>query len=456
MPERQRLRLLATFSDATADLLFAKDREGRMLFANPACLRALGRQWDDIAGRTVAQWHGVPAESAAIAANDREVMERGEHVVAEETLQTPDGRRIFLSTKSPLRDASGAIEGLVGISVDITERKCVEARLAQTRRELSLSMERTRAAMRAADIVIFTQDRDLRYTWISHDIRGLDPAPYLGRTDEEILGGLRQPVIDLKRAVLLDGQSRQGEFALDHIGEERFYELTVEPEFDETGTVCGLLGVAVDVTDRRRREMHVRYLMRELTHRTKNLLAVIQAMGRQTAAGCGSLTDFQERFAGRLQGLAGSHDLIVREDWRGASLRELIHSQLSHVVDSSDGRVTLKGDDIVLKPEAAQNIGLALHELAANAAKHGALSNDHGLVAIEWEQIEADGVRFVQLAWTERNGPPVRPPAVRGFGYKVIVDIIEKALDGTVDLSFPPEGLRWSLRYPAPLVHRTS
>src|SRR6476469_7022596 len=114
--------------------------------------------------------------------------------------------------------------------------------------------------------------------------------------------------------------------------------------------------------------------MRELTHRTKNLLSVVQAIAMQTAKSGGRLDDFHERFAARLQGLAGSHDLLVQENWSGASMSELVRSQLGHYADSVGQQIHLSGPALLLEPEAAQNLGMALHELSTNAAKYGSLS----------------------------------------------------------------------------------
>ena len=140
----------------------------------------------------------------------------------------------------------------------------------------------------------------------------------------------------------------------------------------------GVTGAAVDITERKEGEAHLRLLMRELTHRSKNLLAVIQAMARQTAKHTGSIQTFVERFGARVQALARSHDLLVQESWHSASLNELVRSQLAYYLDREPDQVLIEGPDVRLKPEAAQSLGLALHELATNAAKHGAMSRSGG------------------------------------------------------------------------------
>jgi len=219
--------------------------------------------------------------------------------------------------------------------------------------------------------------------------------------------------------------------------------------FFEDGRAVRILGTARDITPRKQREQHVRVLLRELVHRSKNLLAVVQAMSRQTAAGSPSLEDFQRKFAARLQALSMAHDLLVSQDWRGASMRELVRAQLAYCMDVPKGdlspRATIDGPKIMLKPEAAQNIGLALHELATNALSYGALSRPEGAVSLTWRF--EDG--RLNIEWRERGGPAVAMPPREGFGHKVIKRLVAQALDGTAALSFPPDGLVWMLSVPA-------
>ncbi|MHA1518465.1 MAG: sensor histidine kinase [Alphaproteobacteria bacterium] len=186
--------------------------------------------------------------------------------------------------------------------------------------------------------------------------------------------------------------------------------------------------------------------LRELTHRSKNLLTVINAIARQTAARTRSIDDFLDRFGARLYAIGISHDLLVSDDWQGASLRMLVEQQLKTHADGCGGRITIEGENVVLKPEAVHNLGLALHELTANAEKYGSLSDPKGGIRIAWNFCEDD--ETLKLIWQEINGPAVREPERSGFGRAMLENIVSKALAGDVTLSFPRQGVHCEIVIP--------
>jgi two-component sensor histidine kinase len=309
---------------------------------------------------------------------------------------------------------------------------------------------RYETALRGSNVVVYTQDRDLRYTSISHDMMGRQVSDILGRADEQLwpddIGGA---MATLKRDALAKGQSKRTELAFDEALGQRWHDLHIEPLRNDDGEIVGLTCVSVDVTDRKEGEAHLRLLLRELTHRSKNLLAVIQAMGRQTARHAGSTESFLTQFSARLQALAASHDLLVRESWYGASLNELIRSQLAVYLDRDDAPVSFAGPDIALKPEAAQNLGLALHELSVNAARFGALSVPEGRVTIAWKRAGEGPQEVLEFDWQEHLGPKVKARRKQGFGSLVIERNLARSLDAQVDMSFQADGLRCHVVIPA-------
>jgi PAS domain S-box-containing protein len=201
--------------------------------------------------------------------------------------------------------------------------------------------------------------------------------------------------------------------------------------------------VVQDMTERKQREEQVQLLMREVNHRAKNMLSVVDAIAHQTAAK--SPEDFVERFSERIQALSANQDLLVRSEWGGVDIEDLACAQLAHFADLIGSRIGMDGPKLRLNPASAQAIGLALHELATNAAKYGALSTDRGHVDIRWG---TDGETFT-MGWTEREGPPVSAPQKRGFGTIVMKAMAERSVDGTVDLGYARSGVRWRLTCPA-------
>lgn len=204
------------------------------------------------------------------------------------------------------------------------------------------------------------------------------------------------------------------------------------------------VGIVRDITERKKAEEQIKLLMHEVNHRSKNLLSVVQAVTRQMAGGDEAKV-FADRLGERLASLAASHDLLVRSEWRGVDVGELVKSQLAHFKDLIGKRVLLEGPPAQLRPGAVQSLGMALHELATNASKYGALSNQEGKVRVAWK-IASNGAKpQFEMRWSEEDGPPLRPPQRRGFGQTVLVKLAERALGANVTLDFRPSGLLWEI-----------
>jgi PAS domain S-box-containing protein len=330
----------------------------------------------------------------------------------------------------------------------------LEDQVAQRTRELIHANQRFNAALRSSGVTVMTQDRDLVFTWISRGIFGQSPREIIGKPQHEVIPEAPPAAAtNLKRSVIATGETARGDVRVLYGGSEIWYDLTVQPLLDDVGHTIGIIAGAVDITRYKEQEARIRLLMRELTHRSKNLLTVIQAIMRQTASNCGSIEDFESRFAARLQSLAGSHDLLVQEDWQGASMREIVRSQLGHYSDRDGPQIELTGEQLQIPPDAAQHIGMALHELATNAAKYGALSTPNGKVQISWRTLQAsDGNSMCELSWEESGGPPVERPSRRGFGRVVIERTVARALHGEVRIDYAATGLRWTLEFPRSLI----
>jgi two-component sensor histidine kinase len=232
-------------------------------------------------------------------------------------------------------------------------------------------------------------------------------------------------------------------------GEVRWVESNGLAYFEGAGPerrAVSYVGTIADITERKEREEKECLLMREVNHRAKNMLSVVGSIAHHTAAK--NPKDFVERFSQRIQALSANQDLLVRNEWKGVEIEDLVHAQLAHFTDLIGSRIAVHGPKLQLNAACAQAIGLALHELATNAGKYGALSTAAGHVDIRWG---TDGNTFA-MSWTERGGPPVAAPSRRGFGTIVMDTMAERSVDGTVDLDYASSGLTWRLTCPAASV----
>lgn len=217
-------------------------------------------------------------------------------------------------------------------------------------------------------------------------------------------------------------------------------------EDDPDGKPKRAFATNLDITELKRTEEHNQLLMAEVNHRAKNLLAVVQAIAHQTAK-YADPEKFIECLTERIEGLTTSQDLLIKNKWEGVEVSHLIEGQLSHFKDLIGQRVLLTGPSGRLQPAAAQGIGMALHELATNASKYGALSNDVGRVHINWQIGNASAPTFT-ISWLEEGGPEVVAPSSKGFGQMVIGRMVESAVGGDVVVDYRESGLSWSLSAP--------
>jgi two-component sensor histidine kinase len=226
------------------------------------------------------------------------------------------------------------------------------------------------------------------------------------------------------------------------IGQGKHIEPVKSPLVEANTVIEALSAASLEL---KRRQEHAAFLMGELAHRAKNQLAVVKGMALQTARQSATVEELVEQLSQRIQGLAESQDLMVRQNWQGAWLSDLVKAHLDLFGASS--RAQIEGPPLFLNANAVQNIGFALHELATNASKYGAIKSPQGRVLVTWRGPEEDG--RIHMDWVERDGPVVQTPERRGFGSLVMTDLVGQALRGTATLDFPPEGIRWHLDFPA-------
>ncbi|HET9812416.1 MAG TPA: chemotaxis protein CheB [Sphingomicrobium sp.] len=354
--------------------------------------------------------------------------------VVEQEIASGDAN--YIMRIRPYRTVDNVIDGVVITFMDISERKRHEVERA-----------------RLAAIVDSTHDAIIGHT-LDGTVTNWNAAAerLFGNTAEEAIG---QPVAALvakgraeEMRALLDSV-RRGE-AVEQIdivhtrgsGEDTHITLSVSPITDREGEVIGAATLAHDITERHEAATHRELLMHELSHRVKNVLATVQAIALQTLPSSPSLAPFRKVFVERLQALAATHALLLDGDWTGVSLRDVAKAELAPYQSNGEEspRWTLKGRDVALDPKTALSLGLALHELATNAVKYGALSVPAGHIELSWRLKRSE--RKLSLTWVERDGPPVEPPQRRGFGSRLIEEGLEYELDADVKLDYKPEGLR--------------
>lgn len=322
--ERHRANeLLRTITETAPGMIYAKDRDGKWLIANAPVLGLFGKSLAEVRGATDREIIGDPAQAAAVTATDQRIMAAGVTEVIEEQVGDEDGQpRVWLSTKTPLRDTAGVVVGIVGVSLEITERKRIEERL--------------------------------------------------------------------------------------------------------------------------------RLMVHELNHRVKNTLATVQAIAAQTLRRAEPA--LRQTLEDRLMALATAHDVLTREGWAGADLTEIVAASLAPYGVGDDARFGFSGPPLRLLPRAALALAMGLHELATNAVKYGALSSDAGRVDIGW--IVA-GQRL-RLTWTERGGPRVTPPERRGFGTRLIERSVARDLVGSATIEFAADGVVCVIEAPLQEVASTA
>ena len=223
--------------------------------------------------------------------------------------------------------------------------------------------------------------------------------------------------------------------------------LTVSPIRDETGGIAGASKIARDITERKRVEERQRMLTSELSHRVKNLFAVVQVLAERSGSKTTTAAECVEAFRGRLQALSAAHSALIAENWNWASLAGLAHTALKPYLNEGD-RIRLNVRDLRLNPDFALTLALGLNELATNAAKYGALARPTGRVTLTAGVEPAESGVVFRLVWQEEGGPAVEPPAVAGFGTSMLRQAFEYQHEGRVELDWRKEGLVCHLTLP--------
>ncbi len=346
-------------------------------------------------------------------------------------------------------DDDGRPSRFVGVSFDMTER-------ARAEEELRESEKRHRTIFEEANDFIITTDLEQRITSVNPAVLAAldyDQADVLGRSIADFLDADQYDVARaaLVRKLIEGGTTRLMLRVRARDGSARMWEINSRLTSDAEGTPTGLHAIARDMTEAMRADAHLRLLIDELNHRVKNTLAIVQGIVQQTFRPGVDSAVARAAFEGRLAALSEAHNLLTREHWGAVSMHRIIADAVAPHGEGA-ARFQLAGPDLPIAPKTAISLALAIHELATNAVKHGALSRPAGGVAIRWGVTgPPDDQRFT-LDWTESGGPPVEAPARRGFGTRMIERGLAAELGGTARIDFALAGLRCRVEAPLPVA----
>jgi two-component system, chemotaxis family, CheB/CheR fusion protein len=426
---------LASLIQALPAAIYTTDALGRITFFNEAAAELWGCRPEIGKSEFCGSWKlygpdGRPLAHGecpmAVALKEGRAV-RGIEAVAER----PDGTFVhFVPYPTPLYDESGACIGAVNMLIDVSDRKRADA-----------DAQRLISIIESSDDAIVSKDLDGVITSWN---RGAERV--FGYTAEEVIG---KPVTILIPLEQMDeepeilGRIRRGE-RVDHYETVRRRKdgtlidisLTVSPLKDANGKVIGASKIARDITESKRAQEQQQLLVNEMQHRIKNSLATIQAIAFQTL---NRHAKERDAFIARLHALGSAHDLLTSKTWEKASVRAIVTRALEPFQEHVNDRLTIDGPaDLWLDSTKSVTVAMALHELATNAVKYGALSNGRGRVSIAWQR-QSDPDRM-KLVWQESGGPEVLPPKQKGFGSHLIERAFAGQLGGS-ELVFSPQGL---------------
>ena len=419
--------------------IYTTDAEGLITYYNKAAADLWGCEPELGTSRFCGSWKLYWPDGQALPHNEcpmaMTLQDEKPHHGMEAVAERPDGIRVpFIAYPTPMFDLAGNMIGAVNMLVDITDRKKYE-----------MTQQRLVAIVDGSDDAIISKDLNGIITSWNKGAERL-----FGYTADEVIGQsvtILMPPEQVNEEPDILERIRRGE-RIDHYetvrrrkdGSILDISLTVSPLRAADGRIVGASKIARDITERKRQQEQQALLVREMRHRIKNTIGTVSSIASQT------LTDISPEdrsvFAARLEALAGAYDLLTIDNWRQAKLSGLVQRALQPFSVTFGDRIVVDCGNFPLRPERAQTLALVLHELATNAVKYGALSNETGVVSITWTPIEGDRLAGM-LKWVETGGPQVSEPERKGFGSR----LIQRALgsNSKVILDYRPSGLMFSV-----------
>lgn len=431
---------LISLAEHSPAMLWRGDATGRCVYLNKNMRTFWGLRPDECG---TFDWSTslLPADHSAVFGPFAAGMSSKTDFECEGRYRRADGAiRVLRTRATPYQDAQGVFAGMIGVNEDLTELRQAErdlaetvARLKTTTDEQQAVTERLSLATSISGLAMSEHDAELRYAW-AHNIPG-DP---IGQTPTEAFGGdIGTALEPLLREGLHSRQSR--EMQVDINGRQLWLSVATTPvrRLDEQPRV---LASALDITERKLNEEKLSIVARELSHRVKNVFALVQAIVRQTARSAEVSGDFVETLDQRIGSLARAQDALLSGGQQAAPLRELLEAQVSHLAG-----IDLSGPAVMVPEKMVSYICLAVHELGTNATKYGSLSVPGGRVMLSWS-VSDD--RQLVISWREHGGPVHERASSSGFGTQLLTRLFVAATRGEANIAFADGGLVWHARVP--------
>ena len=436
---------LASVVRHSNDAIFSVDDEGLISAWNNGAVRMYGYAPGEVIGQSVDIL--IPDEERSASRRATADVMSGETRVFQAMRLHKDGSSVAVEiSDAPIRARDGQVLGISTIHRDIADARrtaLADARLAAV---VGASHDAIVTLNAQQEIETWNRGAEELFGWTASEVVGRSLSFLVPDDRQREHDGIMKEIDDGKSAVIETVRMTKDATRV-------AVSLSVSP-FVDGGMNTGAAVTFRDIGDRLARESHVHLLLKELSHRSKNLLAIVQGIARQSAMRTSDFPIFLDNFTARLRALAHAHDLLVQENWHGADMHALVAAQTG-AFEIASNVVRVDGERLLVKPEAAQNIGLSLHELASNALRYGALSAPGGHVEIAWKIVPVEGKRMLRLTWREFGGPVASLPKRSGFGILVLSQITPRALGGIATLDVEEDGLAWVLQAPADNVIST-
>ena len=358
--------------------------------------------------------------------------------------------RWVLERSSPYHDEVGVVVGWIGVIIDISERKRTEELLAKTTKEAVQRAVEVESIYRQAPIGLGMFDRDLRCVRVSETLSRMNGASiesHIGKTLEEIYPAGSVELGPIYRHVLRTGDSSAPIELTDQVTSDdgtlvsRHFIGQAYPLRGADDSIIGVGAIWEDISDKKRAEETQKLLNMELIHRTKNLIAVVQSVAARSLVSDQTIEQARRSLLRRLEAISRAYASLTETNWQGAPLDKIIVRES----EEHQGAISFGGPPVVLNASAAQTFALVIHELATNAAKHGALSVPKGRVSIRWRIDDGEDGRRFKLCWQEHDGPKVVAPKRTGFGHTLLRRIMNDGDAYIADADYATDGLIYSL-----------